>query len=73
MTYTTKQINAEWKMKVNGIFNGEKVNKLVGVSGLIEIFGEEFADKFTCKAFKSLDDSITFKLRRGIKVTYYRW
>lgn len=73
MTYSSKKINGEFKLKVRGIFNGKKINTLVGVSGLINIIGEEFAEKFTCKAFASMGDSATFKLRRGIQVTYYRY
>ena len=35
LDYTTKEINRNFKIKVNGIVNGKKVNVLVGVSGLI--------------------------------------
>lgn len=33
LDYTTKEINRNFKIKVNGIVNGKKVNVLVGVSG----------------------------------------
>lgn len=33
LEYTTKQINRTFKIKVNGMFNGKKINTLVGVSG----------------------------------------
>ena len=39
LDYTTKEINRNFKIKVNGIVNGKKVNVLVGVSGLIKIVG----------------------------------
>lgn len=40
LDYTTKEINRNFKIKVNGIVNGKKVNVLVGVSGLIKIVGD---------------------------------
>ena len=40
LDYTTKEINRSFKIKVNGIVNGKKVNVLVGVSGLIKIVGD---------------------------------
>ena len=40
LDYTTKEINHNFKIKVNGIVNGKKVNVLVGVSGLIKIVGD---------------------------------
>lgn len=69
--YNTSEINRDWRIKVNGIHNGKKLNILVGVSGLLEIFGVEFANKFTARAYESMGDSCTCKLRRGIKVTFY--
>ena len=70
--YTTAEVNREFLMKVAGQHDGRKVNTLVGVDGLIRFFGIEFANKFTERAFASLEDSCTCKLRRGIKVTFYR-
>lgn len=40
LDYTIKEINRNFKIKVNGIVNGKKVNVLVGVSGLIKIVGD---------------------------------
>ena len=34
LEYTTKEINRTFKIKVNGLFNGKKINTLVGVYGL---------------------------------------
>lgn len=39
LEYTTKEINRTFKIKVNGLFNGKKINTLVGVSGLIKLVG----------------------------------
>lgn len=40
LKYTTKEINRNYKIKVNGIVDGKKVNVAVGVSGLIRIVGD---------------------------------
>ena len=46
LEYTTREINRTFKIKVNGLFNGKKINTLVGVSGLIKLVGVEMANKF---------------------------
>lgn len=40
LLYTTKEINRNSRIKINGIVDGKKVNKLVGVKGLIELIGD---------------------------------
>ncbi len=73
LNYSTSEINKEWLIKVNGISNnGAKLNTLVGVSGLINLVGEFFANKFLDRAFNSMEDVCVCKLRRGIKVSFYR-
>lgn len=71
MTYTTREVNANWKIKVNGVMNGKKMNILVGVSGLVNMIGKELADKFIVRAFRDMLDKCICKLRRGLKVTFY--
>lgn len=74
MTYTTKQINREFKIKVAGYNNDSKrINTLVGVSGLIKLIGIELAYKFINRAFENsyYEDKTVCKLRRGLKVTFY--
>lgn len=71
MTYTSKQINRDFRLKVNGIVNGVKINILVGVSGLIKLIGEELMMKQLTRAYKAGDDKCVCKLRRGLVVTYY--
>ena len=72
MKRSSKYINANYRIKVYGVLeNGEKINKLVGVSGIIEIIGVDFLNKFLDRAEASMKDSTTCKLRRGIKVTFY--
>lgn len=46
LEYTTREINRTFKIKVNGLFNGKKINTLVGVSGLIKLVGVEMANNY---------------------------
>lgn len=72
LDYTTKEINRNFKIKVNGIVNGKKVNVLVGVSGLIKIVGDiKLVNRLLKRAFNCYDDKEVCKLRRGIKITFY--
>lgn len=70
--YSTKEINLNFRIKVAGFDeNGKKINKLVGVSGLIKLIGIEFVNKFLAKAFGGKSDKTVCKLRRGIKISFY--
>lgn len=73
LSYTTSEINRNFKIKVAGINGqGKKLNTLVGVSGLIKLIGTELADKFVCRAFANTEEDYTVcKLRRGLKITFY--
>lgn len=72
LAYTTKFINANFRLKVFGFDNeGNKINKLVGVSGLIKLIGEELINKFIGRALKAGLDKCICKLRRGLVVTLY--
>lgn len=54
MIHTSKFINKNFRIKVSGIDNeGNRINKLVGVSGLLNLIGETLADKFVTRAFES--------------------
>lgn len=73
LEYTTKEINLNFKIKVNGVnFEGKKLNIAVGVSGLINLVGIEQANKLISRAFSCLDDKCICKLRRGLKITFYQ-
>lgn len=77
MTYSSSQINRDFRIKVYGYNgNGERLNILVGVSGLIRLIGEELADTLVKRAFKNSyfvqDGKIVCKLRRGLKITFYQ-
>lgn len=72
LDYTTKEINRNFEIKVNGIVNGKKVNVLVGVSGLIKIVGDiKLVNRLLKRAFNCCGDKEVCKLRRGVKITFY--
>lgn len=72
LNYSTREINSNFRIKISGVDeNGKKINKLVGVFGLIKLIGIEFVNKFLNKAFKSKEDKTVCKLRRGIKISFY--
>lgn len=71
LDYTTKQVNSFFKIKVNGLVDGKKINMLVGVSGLIKLVGVDMANKLISRALKCKSDKQECKLRRGLKVTFY--
>ena len=71
-TYTTIEINRNFRIKVAGIDgNGNRINTLVGVSGLIKLIGEDLFNKFVKRAFDCMLDVCVCKLRRGLKVNFY--
>lgn len=77
MTYSTSQINRDFRIKVYGYNNSdERLNLLVGVSGLIRLVGEELADTLAKRAFKNSyfvqNGKVVCKLRRGLKITFYQ-
>lgn len=72
LEYTTKEINRTFKIKVNGLFNGKKINTLVGVSGLIKLVGVEMANKLLRRAFRCVKDAEHCKLRR-CKIEAHRY
>ena len=72
LKYTTKQINHNYKIKVAGIYEGKKINTLVGVYGLLKIVDDiELTNRLLDRAFNSLDDKCVCKLRRGIRISFY--
>ena len=72
MNYTTKFINSNFRLKVSGIDNNNRyINKLVGVSGLLELIGTDLANKFIDRAIASGKDSTKCCLRRGLRITLY--
>ena len=72
LKYTTREINHNYRIKVSGVYNGSKVNTLVGVSGLLRFVGDiELTNRLLDRAFNCLEDVCVCKLRRGIRVSFY--
>lgn len=72
MKYDTTFINRNFLLKVYGVDDDNKrINRLVGVSGLVKLVGVEFAEKFVDRALNSKKDSVKCRLRRGLQVTLY--
>ena len=73
ITLNTATINSNFRIKVSGMVNGERVNKLVGVRGLLAILGGSWQKlvKFVLRAFNSLTDKCACKIYGGAKVTFY--
>ena len=69
----TKTINKNFRIKVSGIVNGVRVNKLVGVRGLLAILGGSWQKlvKMVLRAFNCLADKCACKIYGGAKVTFY--
>ena len=69
---SVRDINRNFYIKVYGVDeSGTKLNKLVGVSGILELIGYEFLNKFITRAFACKEDVCVCKLRRGLKVSFY--
>ena len=72
LKYTSREINQNYKIKVSGIFEGQKINTLVGVSGLCRIIDDiALTNRLLDRAFDCMDDKCICKLRRGIKISFY--
>lgn len=72
LKYTTREINANYKIKVSGMYEGNKINTLVGVSGLIRLVADiELTNRLLDRAFNCMEDCCVCRLRRGLKVSFY--
>ena len=72
LKYTTRDINFNFKIKVSGIYDGQKINTLVGVAGLLKMVDDvELTNRLLDRAFSSMEDKCVCKLRRGIRVSFY--
>lgn len=72
LNYTKTFINSNFRMKVYGLDeNGNRINKLVGVAGLIALIGIELFNKFVDRAINAGLDKVVCKLRRGVAITFY--
>ena len=72
LAYSTRDINRNFRIKVSGVDgDGNRVHKLVGVSGAIALIGVEMFNKLLKRAFSTMDDVCVCQLRRGIKFSFY--
>ena len=72
LNYTTREINKNYKIKVSGIYEGSKINTLVGVSGLLKFVNDiELTNRLLDRAFATMDDKGVCKLHRGLRVSFY--
>lgn len=72
LKYSTAYINRNYRIKVSGIDSeGNKIHKLVGISGAISLIGVEMLNKFICRAINCMDDVCVCKLRRGLRFSFY--
>ncbi len=69
--HSSKYINRNWRIKVSGFTGSEKLHSLIGVGKLIQILGADLTDEIVEKANLKGLDKVTFKFRRGLKVTLY--
>lgn len=72
LKFSSKFINRNYRLKVYGVDAlGNKVNKLVGVAGMIALIGVEMFNKLLDRAARCLEDVCVCKLRRGLKISFY--
>lgn len=72
LKYTSREINRNFRVKVSGIYEGHKVNTLVGVSGLTKMVNDvDLTNRLLDRAFATMNDVCVCKLRRGIKISFY--
>lgn len=67
-----KEINIHFRIKVySNIDKGKSINSLRGYNGLINLIGKELAQKFMINSLMSDAQKCTYKLRRGLTITFY--
>lgn len=72
LNYTTREINRNFKIKVSGQFEGQKIHTLVGVAGLLKVVGDvALTNRLLNRAFNTMNDVEVCRLRRGIKISFY--
>jgi uncharacterized protein (UPF0218 family) len=67
-----KELTKNFKVKVYSTNDkGLTINSLRGYSGLISLLGQNTSEKLIICALGSDEQIITYKLRRGLKITFY--
>lgn len=70
---SSANINRNWRLKAYGVdTTGKRINRLVGVAGLIALIGVEMLNKLLRRAVNCLMDVCHCKLRRGLKISFTR-
>lgn len=70
--YTSKEINKNYLIKVSGKdAQGNRVNTLVGVAGLLRYIGVERANKYIERANSCLQDVCRCKVYGGLTISFY--
>ena len=69
--FSAKEINLNFIIKVFQNWNGVRINKAVGCTGLVNLIGEEQAEKFVARAFAGKGDVLTCKRYNGVQVSFY--
>lgn len=73
LNYPSKEINIDFRIKVYGLDeNGNRLNTLVGVKGLVNLIGEDLSNKFLERAYRLVSSKTVCKLRRGLCITFYQ-
>jgi len=75
-TYTKKFINSRFVIKIYGKFNGVRVNSYFGVSGAINLLGEDLFFGYVERALESKEDVTVCALRpsrtrQGVKTYFF--
>lgn len=72
LAYSSKFINRNYRIKVSGVdAQGNRVHKLVGVTGIIKLLDIETLNKLLKRAVNCHEDVCVCKLRRGLKISFY--
>lgn len=71
LNYSPKQIVKDYIIKVYGWMNGERLNKAVGVQGLVELIGYERANKMLTRAYACAGDVQRCKVYGGLQISFY--
>lgn len=69
--FTKREVNKNYLIKVQGKTASGYINKLVGVSGMLELIGAERANKFVERANNCLGDVCRCKVYGGLTISFY--
>lgn len=72
LTFSKREINRNFIIKVSGLYNEQKINKAVGVSGFLTLVDDiALANRLLERAFDCPNDKCVCKLRRGLRISFY--